>query len=327
MQNANNLVNNELSEDEDLIMENDIENNNKSTPKIYRCKHCSKILLNYLDIENHNFEIFSFCSYCNQKWKNNFNSFDSYLYALDSAKCWKCKKETRREKDKYYYCYDCKNFFCVSCKRKHNKEEEHKHFSNIEQFDSTCDKHFYSYIGYCEKLNINICPECEMENDNNYQVESLSKLFMNKEMSENYQKILNEYKNFLKDLQNLKSDIINKLNKIIEDLNKKVSNIIKSFEIFNQNTYNIIKINEFILKFSNFAAIKQDMCFQQLKTLKNFFNFSLIDNIKENIKKIREQNDLITKSEEFLNFIQNNDNYWFKSSENIQDIKKEFQEI
>ena len=120
MQNANNLVNNELSEDEDLIMENDIENNNKSTPKIYRCKHCSKILLNYLDIENHNFEIFSFCSYCNQKWKNNFNSFDSYLYALDSAKCWKCKKETRREKDKYYYCYDCKNFFCVSCKRKHN---------------------------------------------------------------------------------------------------------------------------------------------------------------------------------------------------------------
>ena len=110
-------------------------------------------------------------------------------------------------------------------------------------------------------------------------------------------------------------------------MNKKVSNIIKSFEIFNQNTYNIIKINEFILKFSNFAAIKQDMCFQQLKTLKNFFNFSLIDNIKENIKKIREQNDLITKSDEFLNFIQNNDNYWLKSSENIQDIKKEFQEI
>ena len=68
------------------------------------------------------------------------------------------------------------------------------------------------------------------------------------------------------------------------------------------------------------------MCFQQLKTVKNFFNFSRINNIKESIKNIKEEENLIKQSDEFINFIKNNDNYWFKSSENIQNIKKKFLE-
>ena len=321
-----NGYNNEFSDDEHFVLENNIENNNKNTPKMYRCKSCSKILLNYLNIENHNLEIFSFCIICNKKWKNNFNSFENFLYALDSVKCGKCKKETKRENDRYYYCYECKNFFCLSCKRKHNKDENHNDFSNIEQFDSTCDKHFYSYTGFCENCNSNICLECEFEDHNNHQIESLSKWFINEEKIENYKKILDDYKNFIKDLEILKKKIINNLNKRIDELKQKVDNIIKSFDIFNKNSYNILNINEYILQFSNFAANKQDMCFQQLKTVKNFFNFSRINNIKESIKNIKEEENLIKQSDEFINFIKNNDNYWFKSSENIQNIKKKFLE-
>ena len=327
MENEKKYKNNEFSDDEDSFTDNKINNYNQDNPKIYRCQQCSKILLNYLNIHNHKIDILSFCINCNKKWKNDFNSFGNFLCSLDSVKCTKCKKETKREKDKYFYCYDCKHYYCIYCKRKHQKEENHN-FCNIEQFDSTCDIHFYSYIGFCEKCNINICPECEEEhNDKNHQIQSLSKLFVNEETIDNYQKKLDNYKIFIKDLQNLKNDIINNVNKMIDELKNKVNNIIKLFDIVSQNSYNLLKINEFIVNFSIFAAIKQDMCFQQLKTLKNFFNFSSIDKITENFIKIKEEKNLIKQSDEFINFLKNNGNYWFKSSENIKNIKKNFEEL
>ena len=95
------------------------------------------------------------------------------------------------------------------------------------------------------------------------------------------------------------------------------------YNIYKNNLQNIIEIHETILNFYNFAAINQDMCYEQMKSFKNFFNVS--NNLKELIERVNcNNNNLLDEYNKLINFLTDNRNYIIKSSDDLEKRKNDF---
>ena len=107
----------------------------------------------------------------------------------------------------------------------------------------------------------------------------------------------------------------------------KKKQIINFYNIYTKNLNNIIDIHNTILKFYKYAAINQDMCYEQMKSFHNFFNVS--NNTKELIKrvKINNNNNIFDYYNTFINFLNDNNNYIIKSSADLEKRKKDIKII
>ncbi len=309
-------TNNDFSDNEDEFNQKlTFQDNKNISPGMFRCSKCLRITLNYVELNSSEFKIYSLCQQCKEKRTHNEERFISTYNSFDSINCSTCKKEKKRKKEIYNYCVECKKIFCNFCKRQH---KEHEDLINLNIFDSTCEKHCFSYTHYCEKCNISLCPLCLNIHQKEHKCEPLFNLYMNKELSDKYQTKINELNAFIKDLKTLTKDIIDMLNKLIKFLMTNVEKYIKKSE----SLYHMSKI---ILNFSNFASENQDMCYEQLKTLKNFFNFSDHEKSKTNFNKIKNEKNGFKKILDLINFLNNKENFWIKTSDNIEEIKNEFE--
>ena len=288
--------------------------------KNYRCENCLRILLSSIEFTK-KIQIYNSCTFCNNSnFINSLENFKKKGFSLKSSICNKCGKYWRNQKnnsdENFYYCYNCNLIFCHFCKRKH---KEHKIFSNIKQYDSICHKHYYSYTNFCENCNKSLCPECELEHYKEHNIKSLSELFIEEDKLKSYEKIIDDEIDLLKEIKEIKIEIVNKLNNMINE-------IINFYNIYTKNLNNIIDIHNTILKFYKYAAINQDMCYEQMKSFHNFFNVS--NNTKELIKRVKtnnnNNNNIFDYYNTFINFLNDNNNYIIKSSADLEIRKKDF---
>ena len=109
--------------EEDTNFNTDVEKiNNKNYP--IRCSNCSNIA-----ILNADFKKNYFCTICDNKHKNEYNSFNSFINEacknLDNILCNECKK---LNDGSLFRCNICNLFICNECKSTHNEKYDHKDF-------------------------------------------------------------------------------------------------------------------------------------------------------------------------------------------------------
>ena len=153
------------------------------------------------------------------------------LYFSKKLKCDNCKKNSI----KYFYCYNCKNKLCFSCKEKHQSDHS---LINYENINYICLEHKEPFNSYCKKSFKNLCSLCIQENND---LENIL-----------YEKIplnIDEHKIKIKELKKY----LNKFNKEVEEIIRKLNNVLKGI-----NTYfSIIEdmINNFNIKKTNYEII------------------------------------------------------------------------
>ena len=290
-----------------------LEEENKKV-KNFRCEKCYRILLSSIEFKK-NIRIFNSCSFCDKsEYINSLENFLKKSFSLESSMCRKCGKIYGNNKnninENFYYCHHCSLILCHNCKR---INKEHNIISKIQQYDSICQKHF------CDDCNISLCPDCVSEHEKEHNIKSLSALFIEKDQLKIYEKIISDERTLLNVITEVTFDIVNKLNNIII----KIKNI---YNIYKKNLQNIIDIHNTILTFYTFAAINQDMCYEQMKSFQNFFNVS--NDLKELIKRVKCNNDgLLDKYNKLINYLKDNNNYIIKSSDDLKKRKINFKLI
>ena len=296
-----------------------LEEENKKV-KNFRCEKCYRILLSSIEFKK-NIRIFNSCSFCDKsEYINSLENFLKKSFSLESSMCRKCGKIYGNNKnninENFYYCHHCSLILCHNCKR---INKEHNIISKIQQYDSICQKHYYSYTNFCDDCNISLCPDCVSDHKKEHNIKSLSALFIEKDQLKIYEKIISDERTLLNVITEVTFDIVNKLNNMINEI-KDIYNIYK------KNLQNIIDIHNTILTFYTFAAINQDMCYEQMKSFQNFFNVS--NDLKELIKRVKCNNDgLLDKYNKLINYLKDNNNYIIKSSDDLKKRKINFKLI
>jgi hypothetical protein len=157
------------------------------------------------------------------------------------------------------------------------------------------------------------------DHEKEHNIKSLSALFIEKDQLKIYEKIISDERTLLNVITEVTFDIVNELNNMINE----IKNI---YNIYKKNLQNIIDIHNTILTFYTFAAINQDMCYEQMKSFQNFFNVS--NDLKELIKRVKCNNDgLLDKYNKLINYLKDNNNYIIKSSDDLKKRKINFKLI
>ena len=300
------------------------EEDNKKA-KNYRCEKCLRILLSSIEFKE-KITIHNSCDFCeNSNYINSLDNFQKKCFSLESSICRKCGKlygtKKNNKEEKFYYCFNCSLILCHFCHRKH--KELHKTFSKIQQFDSICQKHNYPYTNFCDNCNKSLCPDCVIDHNTEYNkkclehnIKSLSELFIEEDDLKKYEKIIDDEIKLLNIIKEI-------TNKILYEFNNMINKMKNIYNIYINNLENIIDIHKTILQFYSYAAINQDMCYEQMKSFKNFFNVS--NNIKELIERVNCNNEnLLVKYKNLINFLTDNNNYIIKSSDDLEKRKNDF---
>ena len=222
-----------------------------------------------------------------------------YFQNLFFSKKLKC--DICNENDiKYFYCYNCKNKLCSSCKEKHQNDHS---IINYENINYICPEHKEPFNSYCKKSFKNLCPSCVKTNN----------------VHENilYEKIplnIDEHKIKIKELKNY----INKFNKEVEEIIRKLNNVFKGINIYFSiiediiNNYNINKTNYEII--SNIKEIDYDTIIKDLTSINNEINegkkVNEIIKINNKMEKIYNFKYLIDLRADDTNFQKTFWNYW-----------------
>ena len=77
---------------------------------------------------------------------------------LNKIKCSKCLNSIDNSENKFYYCFECENNFCVKCKSLH---EEHKNIVDYSLKFFKCSQHHeQNFMSYCYDCKKNLCFFC-----------------------------------------------------------------------------------------------------------------------------------------------------------------------
>ena len=159
---------------------------------------------------------------------------------------------------------------CPLCYSKHDKR--HK-IINYEKKNYVCEKHNELFISYCEKCEMNLCMQCEMEHDNHKQI-PYKNIIPNKEEVENS---LKQIKNKIDKLNENITNIINMLKKVKDNMNLLYNinyDILNNYDIENRN-YEVFKNLTAIknVEFNNIdEIINNNDIFIKFKNILNIYN-------------------------------------------------------
>ena len=230
----------------------------KSQDITYRCNQCHYIPLINIIKDGDEYKIKTKC-------RNNHNeilSIQSFLeknqnYNINNIKCSKCNY-FRDQNPMFYYCLNCKDFLCNSCKEEHSHSEE---TISINELDSFCTVHNDTIAGFCEEIG-NMCLVCKEQFKNKYKMKYLSLFSKEKENIINNK--INKDKNIIKNIENEIKNFerkIEKYKKILNDLNYII-------EIEN-NLYNTYK-----------KECNNNLCYEIIQNIENCLNFKIKFEIK-----------------------------------------------
>ena len=149
--------------------------------------------------------------------------------------CDECKKNNKAKsyKNIFYRCNECNKNLCISCKEKHQKQNQEHNFINYDDKNYICNIHNFNYSSYCKKCEKNICLYCVQEHKEHGLI--------------NYMDILPDINQVKININKLKNDI-NKVKEIIDDfINKlnQIKNFIDNYYEINNDIYNTLK-NKYI---------------------------------------------------------------------------------
>ena len=183
---------------------------------------------------------------------NNINEFMEEQND-DFVKCDICKKNIKKNNNKFYYC-SCKKNICYTCSIIHNKLHNLINYEN--KYDFCCKHNNLEFVSYCNTCKINLCQMCES-------IHATHKITYLKKIKSNYTR----FKDILDNVLELNRKIFNYKNEI------KILNIMFNKMIVNllKNLDNHIKLNIYIYKCVN-NIINDDLT--NYESIKNILNFN-----------------------------------------------------
>ena len=151
---------------------------------------------------------------------------------ISKYSCHQCNRNrTEIFENNFYICGTCNSYLCPLCKMNHNKKHKIIDFDNKYYL---CNKHYFSFIKYCNYCGSNICMQCQSEHKGHNYID-FGDLFIDKE------KIGEEMVNFKETINKYIEDLKNKMLNIINDVEEKMEIYYKIFDKI-INNYEIQKL-------------------------------------------------------------------------------------
>ena len=238
-------------------------------------------------------------------------------------KCSKCSKsKLDKNKNKFYYCFECKKNFCFICQSSHKK---HKNIVDYPLKYFRCMKHFKELNSFCLDCKKNLCISCSNQHKEHNKIDfnNLSKE-ENKELIEKILEVKELADSIIYSLQKFK-DNLDVYVKINEKLNENIKNMNFNYEIL-KSMKNLMEIS-FLKKDINQILKSKDIN-EKFKKIMSIYD---IMNSKPNEITFRikvEKNDL-NKTIYFLDNTQESDgeynengNYVKHNHDNLKEINE-----
>ena len=134
-----------------------INNSNKSTNNLFRCKKCYDIMIMKLNINN-NIEFK--CQHCDKEFTE-FKEYETLSIISTKFFCSCCKEKLLLYRENYK-CTSCKKLVCNNCKTNHLKDCFSLNYIKMYEVGFKCDIHIKNYIEYCFVCKKNICENCKI---------------------------------------------------------------------------------------------------------------------------------------------------------------------
>ena len=287
----------------------------KMSEESFLCIKCGKIP-EILNIHTDNCKIEFKCKNCGIYEVLIDDYFDSLSKNKYFKKCYYCEKDN---KEKYYYCFACKNDFCDECIKK-EKHSDHEYIE-VNEKKKICLKHNKEFKYFCFDDQENLCEIDKIEHKN-HKIEEISNynniladinideintqleniIEINKLILNNEDYFIESIKNIGKSLEEgNKRDskdmkyLLNGLSKDIENSKKAIKSLIDDYKIQLKRKDKYLHLYNRELKDKGLEIISQ-IKFNQLKDI----NLS-----KNKIKDIKPFNKMSLPFLEFLNLSDN----------------------
>ena len=178
---------------------------------------------------------------------------------INSINTVKCSEgdEINDGNQNFYYCNECKKYFCEKDKAVHEKSELHN-LINLKYISNICTEHLYIINDYCLDCHKNIC--CKCKDHFNHKKISISKLIIDDEKMKEYRDKINKLKG--------------NYNNFYDECDKTIKEVLDYIKDFNKYLINFKKVNDYSFN------ICEDLLnsYQYLKN-ENCLNYEIIENI------------------------------------------------
>ena len=230
-----------------------------SKDSIYRCNYCPytplmrimykgyKVYMEYRCQNGH----YSYEKLYDFYQRNKSNSINTVICSVGY--------ELNDGNQEFYYCNDCKKYFCEKDKAVHEKKDNRPHnLINIKDIDNICSKHSDIITDYCLNCHKNICYKCKKHLK--HKKVNLSNYIIEERKIEEYRKKLNRLKDNYHEFYN--------------ECDKTIKEVLSYLDNFNESLKNFKSVNDYSFN------ICEDLLnsYEYLKN-KNSLNYEIIDNI------------------------------------------------
>jgi len=225
--------------------------------------------------------------------RNKFNSINSVICSVGY--------EVNDGKQEFYYCNDCKKYFCQKDKIAHNENVGKSHnLINVNHIDNICNEHSSIINDYCLDCHKIICNKCISHS--NHKKVSISKLIIKDSKLEEYRNKLNK----------LKIDY----NNFYDECDKTIKEVLDFIECFNISLKRFKNVNDYSFNIcedllNSYQYLKNKNCMIKLeyntlfKLNTNFINFDYQITEEEN-KLIKNKNSIIKNNLEYKKIVDKN---------------------
>ena len=168
---------------------------------------------------------------CNEHGASYINKFDvsNYLFMNNDLKnkmiCSNCYRPLK-ENDFFFYCNDCKKFFCNICYQKNIFHEHQIIKRNITNFWNKCLKHDNLYKKYCRTCAISLCVNCDINLHKGHTIIEIEQ--KNKIEKEKIKQNLQLQKNYLIKVKNMIYNCIEQMESELEYKNLILKNYLNN---------------------------------------------------------------------------------------------------
>ncbi len=232
---------------------------NISKDSIYRCNYCPYIPLMKIMYKGYKIYMEYRCQNGHYSYEKLYDFYQrNKMNSINSVIC-SVGFEINDGKQNFYYCNDCKTYFCEKDKMAHEKIDQKCHnLINLKNIDNICNEHLNIINEYCQDCHKNICNRCTKHI--NHKKVSLSKLIIENNKIIDYKNKLNE----------LKKDY----NNFYDECDKTIKEVLDFIETFNENLKKFKIVNDYSFN------ICEDLLnsYQYLKN-NNSLNYEIIENI------------------------------------------------
>ena len=230
-----------------------------SKDSIYRCNYCPYTPLMKIMYKGYKIYMEYRCQNGHYSYEKLYDFYQrNKINSINSAIC--CVGyEINDGSQNFYYCNDCKKYYCERDKKAHEKLNDLPHnLIDLKYIDNICIEHLNVINDYCLDCHKNICSRCK--NHSQHRKVNISSLNISDEK-------LFEYKN---KLNKLKGDY----NNFYNECDKTIKEVLDFIENFNENLIKFKKVNDYSFN------ICEDLLnsYQYLKS-KNALNYEVFENI------------------------------------------------